>query len=564
MSAMEVSPSDLQTVNAHTSFNAADASALGSPRDDDRTERSLSDDSFVSVTLPDDVVLESGTTVPPLEFQADVELLSLVPVIERLIHSSTLEGGEYRIMGDITESEWTSLKSYARRVRELKLGPDDGSTSPKIADMTFFRLALQQRPGKALFPSLKQLSILGATSSLFYLHLFLSPSLTSVEFTDITEISQPAIASFLMMLGSRAPSLHRLELSSLRLSPTIIASLQQCKSLRHFVLNDLKIAPELNLLDVLKSLPLLTVLTTNVHSENVSDARPGGFHDQTSYLNPTSHSLKTLHLSGPSPSINEIVQGAVTACDTVKDLQIIMMVKGPTRRVGSKSRQVMLEAQALNEAFDFLLTLPLGRWAQSLTSLAIGVEDTPTFPERLFEALEDLQLLKYLQLWGATIKDLDGSLRQLSGSSWRKNIESLHFPFAWCEKGSSAIAVDTLVHFAAICPKLESLHVLVDIQSSSDRRFILPDGQNANNISPSHLRKLSIGSSSFPSMDVANIAALAFTLSAHFPHLETIETDESYSGARWKDVDSLLRMSRASAKFALERLTVVIGDGLSA
>ncbi|KAJ3510324.1 hypothetical protein NLJ89_g4745 [Agrocybe chaxingu] len=537
MSVMEVNSANLQTADAHTSFDMAEASPLESPQDD----------SFVSVTLPDDILLDSGPTVPPPEFQADVELLSLVPVIEKLNHASIFESGENRIMGEITEPEWTSLKS-------LQIWPS----------------SLQQGSGEALFPSLEQLSILGATSSLFYLHLFLSPSLTSVEFTGITETSQPAIASFLIVLGSQAPSLHHLELGSLYLSPTIIASLQQCKSLRHFILDDLKLAPELNLLDVLKSLPLLTVLTTSLHPENAEDApceRPGGFYDQTSCLDPTSHSLKTLHLSGPSPSINEMVQGAVTAYDTVKDLKIIMTVKRPTKRPANKHRQAMLEAKALNEAFDFLLQLRLGRWAESLTSLAIGIEDTPTFPEWLFEALEDLRLLKHIQLWGAATKDLDGSLRRLSGSSWRKSIESLHFPLEGYQEEYSTITVDTLVHFSAICPKLESLRVLVDIQPSSDRpfgAFTLAEGQNANNLSPSHLCKLSVGSPSFRSMDVANLAALAFELSAHFPYLETIETYESYSGALWKDIDSLMRMSRASAKLALERLTVVVGDGPSA
>jgi len=176
---------------------------------------------------------------------------------------------KYYVHGQISKLDWETLHDYAKRVGELSLTETCGAQAGEmshLAPQVFACLAHLQDPNDTLFPSLYRLCITGTSTALDFLHLFLSASLSTLEFAEIP-VHGPRYSSLLSFLASaidEAPyiktilfgpgqvpnrildtflkyrCLHRLELSEVTLPITylVLESIGSLEQLEAFVLRD--------------------------------------------------------------------------------------------------------------------------------------------------------------------------------------------------------------------------------------------------------------------------------------------------------------------------------------
>jgi len=132
---------------------------------------------------------------------------------------------QYYVRGKITKSGQETFYNYAKRIGTLTLGqPDSKNSGAKkmISPQVFLRLGRLQGVDGSLLPSLHRLQICTSDASyLDHLDLFLSPSLKSLEISEIpTEVGHSSsIMSFLDNTAEVSPDLESLSLGPFELGP---------------------------------------------------------------------------------------------------------------------------------------------------------------------------------------------------------------------------------------------------------------------------------------------------------------------------------------------------------
>ena len=121
---------------------------------------------------------------------------------------------------------------------EFTLTDNIRDSSAKLSPSIFLRLAQLQGPLAPLFPNLRRLRIVAANYSLDYLHLFLSPSLETLEIVGLGEASRATLLSFLSDAVVRVPNLSTLILGSGRLSREVVDACLSFGRLKHLELVD--------------------------------------------------------------------------------------------------------------------------------------------------------------------------------------------------------------------------------------------------------------------------------------------------------------------------------------
>ena len=108
----------------------------------------------------------------------------------------------------------------------------EGKLNPNV----FLRLAQLQGPLEPLFPNLRRLRIVKANYSLDYLHLFLSPSLETLEIVGLGEACRASLLSFLSAAVVEVPNLSTLILGSGQLSRDVVNTCLGFDRLKHLEL----------------------------------------------------------------------------------------------------------------------------------------------------------------------------------------------------------------------------------------------------------------------------------------------------------------------------------------
>ena len=119
---------------------------------------------------------------------------------------------------------------------EFTLTDDVQDGEGKLNPNVFLRLAQLQGPLAPLFPNLRRLRIVKADYSLDYLHLFLSPSLETLEIVGLGEDCQASLLSFLSAAVVEVPNLSNLIIGSGRLSCDVVNTCLGFYRLKHLEL----------------------------------------------------------------------------------------------------------------------------------------------------------------------------------------------------------------------------------------------------------------------------------------------------------------------------------------
>jgi len=121
-------------------------------------------------------------------------------------------------------------------VGEFTLTDDVQDGEGKLNPNVFLRLAQLQGPLAPLFPNLRRLRIVKANYSLDYLHLFLSPSLETLEIVGLGEDCRAGLLSFLSAAVVEVPNLNNLIIGSGRLSCDVVNTCLGFYRLKHLEL----------------------------------------------------------------------------------------------------------------------------------------------------------------------------------------------------------------------------------------------------------------------------------------------------------------------------------------
>ena len=143
------------------------------------------------------------------------------------------------IHGSIAKDDWARLRDRTLTVSKFILtDAREKSSEECISPSAYFRLALSQEPGNPFFPNLSDLIIVDADASLAYLELLLTPSLTSLEISDIPNAKQPTLFPFLTTLAQVAPLLQSLSFGPGQFTTKSIQTIFEFKNLRQLELKD--------------------------------------------------------------------------------------------------------------------------------------------------------------------------------------------------------------------------------------------------------------------------------------------------------------------------------------
>lgn len=145
-------------------------------------------------------------------------LTSFVPLLQ-VLPALSVQQNEYVLNGVVTKESWNQLQSFAKVVEEFYLSDAEGDPQPRVASLTYLRLA-QFQGSVPLFPSLRRLQIVNATASLSHSFLLLSPSLDYLEISGFPPSHAHLIGSFLTTLSDE----EGLSLKSLVLGPSLLDS----------------------------------------------------------------------------------------------------------------------------------------------------------------------------------------------------------------------------------------------------------------------------------------------------------------------------------------------------
>ena len=186
------------------------------------------------------------------------------------------------IRGPITIDDWTRLRDRTLTVSKFILTDVTEGSEECISPAAYFRLALSQEPGTPFFPHLYDLIIADADTSLAYLELLLTPSLTSLEVSRIPNAKQPTLSSFLITLAQVAPLLQILSFGPGQFSWNSIQTILQFKNLRHLELRNAVSKMDFTFLESLgSSSPALESL--------ILDARSCEYIPNTAIMEHTTH-----------------------------------------------------------------------------------------------------------------------------------------------------------------------------------------------------------------------------------------------------------------------------------
>ena len=492
------------------------------------------------------------------------------------------------IGGSVTIDDWARLRDRTLTVSKFILTDATKNSEPRISSAAYFRLALSQEPGIPFFPHLSDLVIVDAGVSLSYLELLLTPSLTSLEVSSISNTNQWILFSFLTSLAQVAPLLQTLTFGPRWFpSKSIVQTILQFKNLRQLEMKDILKMTFAFLKSLGTSLPALESLildarsceyipSTAIMSEDLSK----GIEEHTPHASFDTHrqkrrrvsaesdvgdafsQLMKLHIIGSPLFLRDLIlQIASTRLrdvfiTVVTGMQAVNMAQTSKQK---KKKQIQKEEEnlkkgekrmrAINERkkvgetndilFSALLQLLHGRWSTCLKTISVvnasGHSPQSTLLNEAFRLLLLHPTIKNLTVEGWTPDSVEDSILGLAELT-PSNLKSLFLPL----EANSGVSWSTLRHVAITCPKLQSLQCRIKPLSP------MPEYSTAEALFHG-LRTLSVGNSSWDLQSNNKHHLIARHLDHLFPHLETITTfNHSAEAEPWNAVDELVKMCQTA------------------
>ncbi|KAF8147260.1 hypothetical protein B0H34DRAFT_803402 [Crassisporium funariophilum] len=235
------------------------------------SQQALLDDSLI--IDPSQAIDANDESLHPLTLTSFIPILEVLPGFVR-------DGQEYHIHGVITETDWDCLRKFSQRVEEFTL-TDSSQTATGVKStilppaFIMMRLALVQKPGRSLMPSLRRLHIDSAQDSLPYFQLLISPTLQSIEASNIPDKKQPELGFCFSTLLHEVPHLQEIMLSRSKFPPQVLQTVPNFTHLHHLSLCDAMSAFSFDFLVQVGALPELESFELDTSFDTLYSSRSG-------------------------------------------------------------------------------------------------------------------------------------------------------------------------------------------------------------------------------------------------------------------------------------------------
>ena len=497
----------------------------------------------------------------------------------------------------VSKADLDALYCYTRRVGTFILTDSSPALEGRtIPPATYIRLAQLHNLDTPLFPSLKHLRIVDASSSLTHLTLLLSNSLRSIDFGNFDRTQEEMLLSFLITLVDECPELSSIKLISPILKPVWTTCLkfdhlrtlelnvtylkfelfsdigQAFPQLEHFVL-DARTAkylrattpPDFRRDDNIAELhsqisPSERGSTSAELSEFHADGRDYPGFEPTPQYEPMSVSvessrpaflrLEKLHITGSLDLIQDLVKSIPSRC---LEETALTLVRSKRPKFPKKEKRVfsgpLVRIDLETPDFATCLDNVFSNWRRTLTSISIGQHEDyspsdqgdirapvyPTLPVPLCEKILMLPELERLDISGWTIENFLKRPSLLDPIC--SNLKFLHLPI---QSNSKGVPFSTLDLIAELFPKLVSFQSSIvtldvaDIPVSNPLKAI-PRGLSHG------LEILSVGNTS-PNPNPKEVLDIARHIFALFPNLQEIRTHEGQNKDQWDYIHSLVQV----------------------
>ncbi|KAJ3514811.1 hypothetical protein NLJ89_g2149 [Agrocybe chaxingu] len=174
----------------------------------------------------------------------------------------------YVLRGRITPEDWARFDWYGRRVRKFSYTRDPDNLD--IAMHVYFRLA--QLRSTPLLPSLRHLHCPSTSQNDFLISgicLFLSPSLQTLEFENISNVEDKLCGTVLHTLHSDGAPMERIILRGRGLSRDTVCKVIQFEHLKELELAGMGESLDMEILEHIGSLPSLIDLALDFTNSNI-------------------------------------------------------------------------------------------------------------------------------------------------------------------------------------------------------------------------------------------------------------------------------------------------------
>ena len=408
----------------------------------------------------------------------------------------------------MSQADWDRLQYYSRRVKYF-----EAEDEPLVHSSTYLRIA--QFQSSALFPSLRRLQYnlddRSNTCTYFYIFLFQSPLLESLEFFHIKDLENTTVGPFLATLSSQ--TLRRIVLRDGWMDVDILEkSIVHFKQLQSLELLNAVFMDDFALLEVLGSLPSLENLTL-VASDPASHPTPEKSNSQSGgprYFD----ALESLHVTGSF----FLIQHLLGFIDSPL-LNSIEVFPAPNENETDSE-----------DLFTPSMTIITAKWSQSLKNLLIcskiNYAPPPRAVSKCLKLLRNLHKMQTFRLdW--RMKNLNDDIRRLVMSWPKLRILNLN---------QTLISLSTLRIIAENCPELRHLHIRLSTST-------IPPFDASNSLSLRHnLEVLTLGRANPSSNTQTMESQIQVTrhLDLIFPYLTSIEVKSN--DVFWEGIRDLIHL----------------------
>ena len=388
-----------------------------------------------------------------------------------------------------------------------------------IAMHVYFRLA--QLRSTPILPSLRHLHCPSTSQNDFLISgicLFLSPSLQTLEFENISNVEDKLCGTVLHTLHSDGAPMEKVILRGRGLSRDTVYMAIKFEHLKTLELTGMGEALNMEILEKIGGLPWLVDLAIDFTNSGIQPLdKDIGLKD-----------LNSLMITAPAPFIQAFLP-----------------------HVGSVNLETFVAMAPSNppvDKKDFLADI-VARWKDSLRRIALMHQQLDSTVDNVVEELNTtalapllpLRKLNYFRLEGFSMELRDDNIAEFA-MSWPE-LDTLLLPYINAGRPRPTIA--SLRTLAQMCPRLRNLRIPLNTIE------LVPFVSTGIPHSPLHdLHSLTIASSDDP-WELRDLLHLARHIDFYFPRLRWVYAHEGHDADRWVQVHEMIQMYQAVRKEAV-------------
>ena len=386
----------------------------------------------------------------------------------------------------------------------------------------YFRIA--QLRSTPLLPSLRHLHCPSTSQNDFLISgicLFLSPSLQSLQFENISSVEDKLCGTVLHTLASDGAQIEKIALRGKGLSKDTLWMAIRFERLNSLELSGMGEALNLEIVEKIGSLPWLANLVIDFTDWRMEPlVQDIGFKD-----------LNSLTITAPVPFVEALLSHIAT---TQLETFVAVLPCNPT-----------------DDKKEFL-TKVVDRWKDTLRRVALVLQQVEEFPAEHLDVdalapLIPLRKLTYLRLEGYAIELTDDNISDMT-LAWPE-LDTLLLPFINAIRSRPTIA--SLRNIACRCPNLRNLTIPLN---TLDLTPFNPVGV-AHQAHELHTLTIASADDVWDPRDMLHAARYIDSL---FPKLRFLSPYEGHDADRWMQMHDIIQMYQTVRKEAVlfERMRV--------